>query len=123
MAEQTNININLTGLGDVECNLKRLDETIRNLLMKASELATKLNELDVQVEAVNTQVLKVATETQTLLDQLVDVTLPPEVQAQVDTLAASVNTLAASVQAADDKVADPAPEPAPEPAPTEETPV
>ena len=91
--------------------------------MKASELATKLNELDVQVEAVNTQVLKVATETQTLLDQLVDVTLPLEVQAQVDTLAASVNTLAASVQAADDKVADPAPEPAPEPAPTEETPV
>lgn len=57
------------------------------------KIMAKLSELAAKVTAVADQVDKVKTEVQKLKDSLADVDLPPEAQAALDRLAASVQAV------------------------------
>lgn len=70
----------------------------------------KLSTLKDQLEALNTQVSKIATEVQTLKDSLEDVEIPADAQAALD-------NLSAALKAVDDINADAPPPPPPPPEP------
>lgn len=71
-------------------------------------MATKLNELEGKLTALNTQVGKIAAEVQALKDSLTNVEIPAEAQTALD-------NLTAALQKVDDLNEDVPPPPPPEP--------
>lgn len=79
---------------------------IQRILMKVSEVEAFVKQVDDGVQAMSTEVSKIAIEVQALKDSLGDVEIPAGAQTALDNLSTHATAVATALKAVDDIIPD-----------------
>jgi hypothetical protein len=79
---------------------------VKKILMKISEVAAFVGNVDTAVQNISTQVAKIGTEVQALKDSLSDAQIPADAQTKLESLSTHISAVADALKQVDDIIPD-----------------